>query len=155
MPENVVLSLAKPADAQQIALMSRDLIESGLGWRWNGTRIIEQIRCPDTCIVAARCQERLIGFAIMHFLEEDAHLLLLAVRPAWQRHGIGRRLIEWLEKSARIAGIATIHLEVRASNKGAQVFYRKLGYHNVKLLPRYYNGREPALLMAHNLRVTS
>lgn len=154
MSETVTLSLAKLGDAERIARMSRDLIEVGLGWRWTAARVATQIRCPDTCVVVARTRQRLIGFAIMHFLTVDAHLLLLAVHPSWQRLGIGQRLIEWLEKSARVAGITSIHLEVRASNKNAQTFYRALGYRETTVAPRYYNSRESALRMIHNLRVT-
>ena len=152
MHQEITLALARFADAQSIAVLSRDLIEVGLGWRWNAVRVATQIQCPDTSVVVARCQQRLIGFAIMHFGQDVAHLLLLAVHPTWQHLGVGRRLIEWLEKSARVAGIARIMLEVRSNNKAAQAFYQKLGYRSIKLLPRYYNGHEAALCMAHDLR---
>lgn len=145
------MSLARLADAKQIALMSRDLIETGLHWKWTPAKIAAQIRCPDTVVVVARSREPLIGFAIMHFLEEHAHLLLLAVAPAYQRSGTGRQLLEWLEKSARVAGIATIHLEVRASNHSARAFYRTLGYRNAQVVPGYY-GRESAVRMIRILR---
>ena len=158
MSQEITLKLARFADAQSIALLSRDLIEVGLGWRWNAVRVAAQIQCPDTSVVVAYChskehQKQLIGFAIMHFGQDVAHLLLLAVHPAWQRLGVGRRLIDWLEKSARVAGISRIMLEVRNKNTAAQAFYQALGYRSVKLLPRYYNGHEAALCMAHDLRV--
>lgn len=159
MAVNVELALARLAEAQQIALMSRDLIEAGLGWRWTPARVTRQIRCPDTNVLVARSlfgrsRGRVIGFAIMHFRMEEAHLLLLAVHPAYRHGGIGRRLVEWQEKVARTAGIPTIHLEVRANNHAARAFYRALGYQEVQLVPRYYDGRESAVRMAHDLRVT-
>lgn len=49
---------------------------------------------------------QLVGVAIMQFFAEHAHLNLLAVDPAYQRMGIGRRLIEWLEVTARAGGIS-------------------------------------------------
>jgi ribosomal-protein-alanine N-acetyltransferase len=153
MSKVVKLSLARLADAKQIALMSRDLIEIGLHWKWTPAKIAAQIRCPDTVVVVARAQEPLIGFAIMHFFQEHAHLLLLAVAPSYQRSGTGRELLEWLEKSARVAGITTINLEVRAGNHGARAFYRTLGYWNAQVVPGYY-GRESAVRMARTLRAT-
>ena len=99
----------------------------------------------------ARRGKRIIAFAIMRFGEEEAHLDLLAVMPNDRRTGNGRRLIEWLEKSALVAGVSVIYLEVRDNNKDAQAFYEKLGYRRVKRLPGYYRGRESAICMARDL----
>jgi GNAT superfamily N-acetyltransferase len=60
------------------------------------------------------------GFAIMEFLEEEAHLNLLAVDPSYRRAGLGRRLVRWLEESCTVAGSFVVYLEVRASNPGAR-----------------------------------
>ena len=87
----------------------------------------------------------------MHFGMEEARLNLLAVKPEYQRGGLGRQLVRWLEKSALTAGISVIYLEVRARNQPALAFYRQLGYRQVAEMPRYYGGRESALQMAHDL----
>ncbi len=135
-----------------MANMSRDLVEAGLGWSWTSGRIKQQIRCPDTVAIVARRSHAMGGFAIMHYLTNEAHLNLLAVCPSCQRTGIGRGLVGWLEESARVAGIRHIHLEVRSTNCTAQAFYRSLGYEEAELIPRYYNGRETAIRMVHKLR---
>jgi ribosomal-protein-alanine N-acetyltransferase len=148
----VHLSLARSADAAEIALMARDLIEHGLGWSWTRARVHRNIRDQDTQTVIARDGDRVVGFAMMYFGADHAHLNLLAVRPSHQRRGIGRRLLAWLEESCRTAGVAAIHLEVRASNAGARRFYRALGFQELALLPRYYRGMESAIWMARDLR---
>jgi ribosomal-protein-alanine N-acetyltransferase len=96
-----------------------------------------------------------VGFAIMEFYAIHAHLNLLAVQPGYQRQGVGRQLLEWLEASARTAGIFKVYLELRASNDGAQAFYEKIGYRWVGRKVAYYDGREDAVRMAHDLTVTS
>lgn len=154
MPEATELMLARPADAEAIAVMSRDLIESGLKWSWTPARVAKQIHCRATVVLVAQAREGLVGFAIMHFRDEDAHLNLLAVSSSHRRSGIGRHLVEWLERSADVAGISTIHLELRANNPVAHSFYRSLGYHEVEFRPGYYCGRETALRMARDLRAT-
>ena len=88
----------------------------------------------------------------MQFFAEHAHLNLLAVDPAYRRFGIGRQLIEWLEETARVGGIFSVNLEVRANNGGALAFYRTLGYRETKYIPGYYSGREAAVGMTHDLR---
>jgi ribosomal-protein-alanine N-acetyltransferase len=148
----ITVRLAQPRDAQAIALMSRDLVESGLGWKYDAARVLRAMRDPDTLAPVACDRGRVAGFAIMAFGEERAHLVLLAVGPAHRRLGIGRRLLDWLVESARTAGIASLHLELRASNEAAQRFYRATGFEETLLVPGYYRGREAALRMIRVLR---
>jgi ribosomal-protein-alanine N-acetyltransferase len=61
-------------------------------------------------------------------------------------------MVEWLMESARTAGIASVHLELRAGNEAARRFYRSLGFSETVLMPRYYAGREAALRMIRVLR---
>jgi ribosomal protein S18 acetylase RimI-like enzyme len=97
------------------------------------------------------------GFAILEFGDERAHLVLLAVRPSHRRTGIGQRMLEWMIESARVAGIASIHLELRAGNDEARKFYRAMGFYETVLVPGYYRGgegrKEGALRMLRVLRV--
>jgi ribosomal-protein-alanine N-acetyltransferase len=145
------LRLARSLDAATIATMSRDLIESGLGWTWRSERIARCIRDRDTITIVADNGKGLAGFAIMWVGEDHARLNLLAVRPEFRRQGVGRRLVEWLESSALVAGTPIIYLEVRAKNHQALSFYRRLGYRTVAVMPGYYKGRESALRMARDL----
>jgi ribosomal-protein-alanine N-acetyltransferase len=152
---DLTIRLARPEDAQDIALMSRDLIESGLGWSWTRGRVAKSIASKDTSSVVLCRGPRIIAFAIMYFGDEHGHLNLLAVRPEFQRTGLGTRLIRWLEESAQVAGIRAIHLEVRARNQHARRFYRRLGFLEMALLPKYYRGVEAAVWMALDLQTVS
>ena len=144
---------ATRADALAIAEMSRDLIEVGLGWSWTKERVMRCLRHPDTnAIVAVRETDR-AGFAIMKYGDEEAHLVLLAVTPEHGRRGVGSAMVDWLEASARIAGIARITLEARAGNAAARSFYEQLGYTSTQLLPGYYIGRETSVRMVKHLHL--
>ncbi len=145
------IRLATVSDAGILALMSRDLVEVGLGWSWTQSRIIRHIKSPESVVLIAQIHKLIVGFAIMRFGQEEAHLDLLAVRPKFQRGGVGRRLIEWLEKSALVAGISVIYLEVRENKMDARAFYKKLGYSRVTRLSGYYRGRESAICMGRDL----
>jgi ribosomal protein S18 acetylase RimI-like enzyme len=147
------IRFATRADALVIAEMSRDLIEHGLGWSWTKERVMRSLRHPDTnAVVAVRGNER-AGFGIMKYGDDEAHLLLLAVRPGHARHGVGRRLVDWLESSARVAGIVRVTLEARHSNDEARAFYQRLGYAQTQVLPGYYGGREASVRMSKALAV--
>lgn len=145
------LRLARPADATTIAHLSRDLIEYGLQWRWTPMRVAASIRAPNVNVLAACIHDKIAGFAIMRYRNNDAHLDLLAVAPSYRRAGVGRQLVEWLEKCAVVAGIFNVALEVRAGNKGAQTFYERMGYRILAQLPGYYQGIETALRMGRDL----
>lgn len=167
----ITIRLAEPRDAQAVALMSRDFIESGLGWKYDATRVLKAIRDRETLAIvaceggkpavpapAAALRNALAGFAIMELGEERAHLVLLAVRPSHRRLGIGQRMLEWLLESARVAGMASVHLELRAGNDAARRFYRAMGFYETVLVPGYYRGveggrKEGALRMLRVLRV--
>jgi ribosomal-protein-alanine N-acetyltransferase len=152
IPANVTLRLATLADSLDIAEMSRDYIESGLGWSWTRTRVARNIASPNTVTLVANDHERMIAFAIMYCGDEHAHLNLLAVRPEYRRAGIGAHLVEWLEGTALAAGIATIRLELRAGNEAARSFYRKLGFAEIARVPHYYGGVETAVRMSRDVR---
>jgi ribosomal-protein-alanine N-acetyltransferase len=149
---NITLRFARLGDAASIALMSRELVESGLGWSWTPERVARSIRDRDTVALLGVDGARIVAFAIMHFGDERAHLNLLAVRPTHQRHGVGTRLVDWLLESAQVAGIATISLELRSSNDEARRFYLSLGFTEAEYLPGYYRGRETAVRMVRELR---
>jgi len=151
MAIDIQFRLAKVTEAGHLAVMSRDLVETGLGWSWTPSRITRHIRSPESIVLVANCRSRIAGFAIMRFGSEEAHLDLLAVKPDYRRAGVGRMLIEWLEESALVAGVSIIYLEVRADNSAAQRFYESLGYRRVRQLQGYYRGTETAVCMAIDL----
>lgn len=149
---SIAFELAAESDALAVARMSRDLIETGLGWSWTAARVLRSIRNPETVVLVARDGRELIGFAIMDFGDEAAHLSLIAVDSQHRRRGVGRSLFEWLKESALTAGIAVVKLELRAGNVEAQQFYRCLGFEEIGWTAGYYRRRETALRMALKLR---
>jgi ribosomal-protein-alanine N-acetyltransferase len=147
------LRLATRDDAQLIARLSRDRIEQGLGWSWTTPRVLRSIRDRETNVVVALDAGEALGFGIMKYHDDEAHLLLLAVRAVHERRGVGTALVDWLERSALIAGIGRVSLEARANNEGARAFYLRLGYREIQSLPGYYQGREACVRMARDLWV--
>lgn len=148
----IAVGLATLEDAMPIAGMTARLIEAGLPHVWTHRRIANHISSSNSVVVTARDKLFMAGFAIMHFGEDSAHLNLLAVDPDYRRHGVGSRLIGWLEESSRVAGVQFISLEVRSSNHRALSFYSRLGYRETGVIPGYYSGIDDATLLARDLR---
>lgn len=155
------LELARAADAPRLAAMSRSLVEEGLRPTWTASRICWHIRNPDSIVLTAKAgavafgPPALVGFAIMRYGDEIAHLNLLAIEPTHRRRGVARQLIRWLEETAETAGTFVISLELRATNEPALQLYRKLGYRELDRVSGYYQGVEQAIRMSRDLRTAA
>lgn len=154
MGAEIPIRLARLSEAGAIARLSRDLVETGLAWSWTPGRVAASVHSQHALVVVAAAVERIAGFGIMRYGDDDAHLDLFGVDPAFRNQGLGRRLLQWLEKPALVAGITAVFLEVRATNHGAQAFYRRLGYRRLSVMPRYYQGLEPAVRMGRELGIS-
>lgn len=151
MLANPPIRLARKKDARTIAELSRDFIEHGLRWTYDRARILKAIADPCMNVAVAHEGGRLLGFGIMEYGEEAAHLVLLGVRPGRQGRGLGRRLVTWLEKSALTAGIRRVRVECRLDNPGGIAFYEKLGYRERARFAGYYSGSVDAVQLEKRL----
>lgn len=68
----------------------------------------------------------------------EAHLVNLAVHPAFRRKGVGSKLLTYALNNAKGQGLDTITLEVRRSNLAAQKFYDKFAFRKIAIRPDYY-----------------
>ena len=134
------ISIAQESDAAEIARMSRDLIEANLPWTWRPERVSRAIGAEHMNVAVVRERQTLTAFGIMEYWDDDAHLVLFAVRPSSQRQGVGTAVLQWLENSALVAGSQRIRVEARRDNLAARNFYNEHGYHEIKIKTRMYSG---------------
>lgn len=153
--KDVTFRLARGRDAPDIAAMSLAFIEHGLRPSWSAARVARHVRHTESVVLIAERARRIVGFAIMDFGDETAHLNLLAVTPAERRSRVGEGLVAWLEETALTAGTFIVELELRAGNAAARAFYESLGYSEVARIAGYYQGIEDAVRMRRDVRVAS
>ncbi len=94
------------------------------------------------------------GYGVMSIAAGEAHILNLCVRPEVRRHGLGRKILNYLVDLARRHDADTVLLEVRPSNRAAVSLYHELGFNEVGTRRNYYpaeNGREDAMILAKTL----
>lgn len=151
----ITLSLARLGDAPHIANMSRTLIEAGLPWSWTPRRVAAHMRRRENLTVVAKNGGELAGFVLAQFADDRVHLALLGVAETYQRSGVGRQLLTWVEESAVVAGLFLMRLEVRSSNQSARRFYARLGYKEHGRVAGYYSGLEDAITLSRDLRQVS
>jgi len=106
---------------------------------------------PRTLLVAEQ-QGRVVGF-ILGFKSHplQGRIFWLAVQPAYQGQGLGRRLLTALLTIFRRLGAPTATLEVRISNSQALALYTSMGFEPVTVIPSYYGDGEAALIMQKRL----
>ncbi len=79
---------------------------------------------------------------------DEAHITTIAVDPDYRRLGLGQLLLIQMARIALQARATRMTLEVRMSNEGAQKLYRKYGFSDGGVRPRYYSDDfEDALIM--------
>lgn len=89
-------------------------------------------------------QSKAVGALIGHFLYQDLkvsefEILHIAVLPEYRNQGLGRMILEELEKQLKSIGKSVkIFLEASATNKFAIKLYEKLGYKAYNERKNYY-----------------
>ncbi|PTF44042.1 ribosomal-protein-alanine N-acetyltransferase, partial [Staphylococcus epidermidis] len=81
---------------------------------------------------------KMAAFAITQVVLDEATLFNIAVDPDYQRQGLGRALLEHLIDELEKRGVATLWLEVRASNAAAIALYESLGFNEATIRRNYY-----------------
>jgi ribosomal-protein-alanine N-acetyltransferase len=98
--------------------------------------------------MVAREFNRIVGYAGMWVILDEAHVTTIAVDPLHRRQRIGERLLAALIDESLKRGARWVTLEVRKSNLGAQTLYRKYGFKDIGVRKGYYSdNREDAIVM--------
>ena len=97
--------------------------------------------------------EKVLGYSGMWIILDEAHITNVAVHPAFRRQGIGRALMMEIMRSAFMAGVSRIMLEVRPSNNAARRLYTSLGFYEQGRRRRYYTdtGEDAIIMWRDNL----
>jgi len=94
--------------------------------------------------------QKLVAFALVSQVVDEAELLDCVVSPDVQGRGIGSAFMAWVVDEVGVKA-ARFYLEVRQSNQSAIALYDKCGFIEVGVRHGYYpakKGREDAVLMA-------
>jgi ribosomal-protein-alanine N-acetyltransferase len=98
--------------------------------------------------LVVRAGERVIAYAGIWLMVDEAHMTTFAVLPAYRRRGIAGLLLSELMVLSADLGAVVVTLEVRLSNAAARRLYQEFGYKPVGVRPRYYSDNgEDALIM--------
>lgn len=123
--------------------------ERAVGWSSNVFRrlslLLNGSGTGDSGLVSSRML--IAGFVGVLTAMEQAHIVVIAVRPDERGGGVGDLLMMSALKEALDSGASIATLEVRKSNIVARSLYRKYGFIDVGIRHKYYENNEDAVIM--------
>lgn len=137
-----------------------EIERSGQQHPWTEGQMLDSMRSGHQ-VESVRAQlpgSPMVGFWVGMQGVYEVHLLNIAVHHQWRQQGVARYMLHRLATWAVHQQAQAIWLEVRVSNQRAIEVYRKAGFEEIAVRPRYYpvnmNQREDALIMqAHPSRL--
>ena len=88
--------------------------------------------------LTAKDDQTVLGYVGSQSVLDEADMMNLAVRQDARRQGIAKALVLELCRRLAAKGVASLTLEVRASNAPAISLYETLGFAQVGVRPNYY-----------------
>ena len=79
------------------------------------------------------------------------HVVTIDTVEKHRRSGLGTLLMDAVEQKLKAGGCHVVILETAVDNAAAIAFYKRLGYFVLKTIPRYYQNRTDAFLMAKRI----
>ncbi len=115
---------------------------------WTTGIFADELDAPGRAYLVAEDGGEIVGYAGVMALDEDAHLMNIAVREDRRSSGLGRRLLVGVMEAAAEKDARRLTLEVRPSNATAIALYESVGLRAVGVRPGYYTDTgEDAVIM--------
>ena len=117
------------------------------------------LESDSTIVIIAQINRQAVGFAMLGDLTSrfdyfhSPELLALAVNPEKQHRGIGRMLLQEIEKKAVETGTNRIFLHTGVKNLRARSLYDQNGYSPWEIKRRFYTAGQDAVVMSKEIRI--
>ncbi len=107
---------------------------------WDTASFQQFLSHPGSVALIARQgnPQETIGFIVGQLAADEAEILTFGVDKDWQRLGIGRRLIDGLQRGASRGDAKKLYLEVAEDNLPALVLYSRVGFKEQGRRKGYY-----------------
>ncbi len=126
-------------DLDDVMRIMRAAFQPCFGEAWTRSQCAGILPMNGVGLTIAEGPHGAAGFSLARCVADEAELLLIAVAPSSQRMGVGQSLLDDFVTTARDAGAARLHLEVREGNP-AVAMYRAAGFAPAGRRRNYYHG---------------
>ncbi len=119
---------------------------------WSRQSFLHELRNPFSyCFTLKKDIEsdgQNVGFLCFRIVGEESEILSLVIHPRYRQKGLGKQLMKFYIEFCSRREIKAFYLETGVSNQAAICLYESFSYHSIAIRPKYYEGKEDALLMA-------
>lgn len=146
----------------------KDILISDFDDFWSYDVLKEELECKNSYLVVAKDDSknviedattdfdtnnsnRIIGFACLKVILDEADIMNIVVRKSFRRNNIGSVLMEHLISYSKNLNLKTITLEVNENNLSAIHLYDKFDFDNIGIRKKYYNDESDAIIMSKKL----
>ena len=105
----------------------------------------ELIRAGHSLTLICELQGKTIGYFFAQLVENEAHILNIAIDTPYQHRGYGKQFLDQIIKI--YLENANVFLEVKRSNFSAINLYLSFGFEEINIRSDYYSDGEDALIM--------
>jgi ribosomal-protein-alanine N-acetyltransferase len=137
----------QPGDVDEVYALEQSVFPHP----WSRGNFVDSLDSGYDAWVLREQDGTLVGYFLLMFALDEAHLLDVAVAAGRQGQGVGRYLLDKATARARQMGMESVLLEVRPTNERALEVYKHYGFHEIGRRKGYYPAhegqREDAIVM--------
>ena len=115
-------------DEQGVVALWHEAFPDNSPWNVPENDIKRKLNVQRELFLVAEIKEEIIGTAMAGFDGHRGWVYYVAVSKKHRRRGIGKALMQRVEKGLIDIGCSKLNLQVRASNNEVVEFYKRLGY---------------------------
>lgn len=117
---------------------------------WNYNILKDELEAKNSHYVVAMLNNEIVGFAGIKIIIDEADIMNIVTKKAYQNQGIGTLLLEKLIYISQSLNLHSLSLEVNEENKTALHLYEKLGFEKIGIRKNYYKNKN-GIIMTLNL----
>ena len=145
VPQELVITSMTMSDLNKVM----DVERASFPTPWSREAFVRELTENAFAVyVVGKLGRKIVGYAGMWLIINEAHVTNIAVHPEYRRRHFGERLLQELIDRAKRNDCDRMTLEVRTGNSGAQTMYRRFGFVEQGIRRRYYTDTgEDAIIM--------
>lgn len=113
---------------------------------WSRSMLANELKNEIASYFVVENRGEVVAYMGYYRILDEGHITNIAVKKEWRGHDIGKELLRYTLNNMRGRGVSRATLEVNEHNDIAINLYTSFGFKLLGRRPRYYEGRDDALI---------
>ena len=114
---------------------------------WTINTFYDELNNENSYYLIAKINNEIVAFAGMKVILDEADIMNVVTKNTMRNNSIGFCILTHLINIAKEKNIHKLTLEVNEKNFSAIHLYNKLGFKQIAIREKYYNGVDTAIIM--------